>query len=121
MVLKSLEVAHSEIVDDSTVDVPGRTTLLGGVVMRIPNSNQWDFVFVSLGDCKVFLYQKTKGKVIDLTEHLTLVRTSGADSGGFVGADFSNYESTAKQKPDLRNLYVGHCTCETDDMLILLR
>eukprot|EP01107_Rhizomastix_libera_P003835 TRINITY_DN1657_c0_g1_i2.p1 TRINITY_DN1657_c0_g1~~TRINITY_DN1657_c0_g1_i2.p1 ORF type:complete len:868 (+),score=233.96 TRINITY_DN1657_c0_g1_i2:30-2606(+) len=72
----------------------------------------WAFLFISVGDCKVFRYSSSSGKISDITRGNR--GTDATDPGGRIGPhlDFG--------MPDLRNLSL-HCQpCNQNDLIIMV-
>lgn len=79
-------LANDEIVKHYD-EYPGTTTILGGILLQVQKNNsnaQWAFVFINIGDCKVFRWISKSNQVIDLTGNNRL-SLNATDPGGRLG------------------------------------
>lgn len=115
ILLYAYSEAHKSIIrdfDEESAIPPGTTTLIGGILLQIqpkkgskiqnivtnPNeSNEWAFVFATLGDCKFFRYCAHSKIISDLTIDNRNCLDS-TDPGGRLGGS----------GPDLRNLNINY-------------
>lgn len=71
-------------------DAAGTTTLLGGMLAKQEQGNQWVFTCVNVGDCKAFLFSMRTKTIMDITEgnrtSLKNARDPGGRLGGFVNS-----------------------------------
>ena len=79
----------------------------------IPSSG-WAFVFGSVGDCKVFLYNPVQQKITDITSYNRGESINAADCGGRLGP------CDKAGRPDLRNLFVVSATVQENDLILLV-
>ena len=110
---------------------PGATTMTAGILLEmgedsLPSSPStssssstssmdpplWLFVYVNLGDCKVFHYNNSTGSITDLLVGNRLDVNDPTDPGGCLGG--------AMDKPDLRNLDFGYIVCQEGDNIFAL-
>ena len=97
---------------NSSDSVPNRDpVVLNG---QIDEKRDWAFVFGSVGDCKVFLYNPSSTAVTDITSSNRTDSESAADCGGRLGP------CDRDGKPDLRNLFVGSATVRRNDLILIV-
>eukprot|EP01108_Squamamoeba_japonica_P001623 TRINITY_DN1703_c0_g1_i4.p1 TRINITY_DN1703_c0_g1~~TRINITY_DN1703_c0_g1_i4.p1 ORF type:complete len:420 (-),score=91.12 TRINITY_DN1703_c0_g1_i4:112-1371(-) len=129
VLIDAMQAAHVKIFegkvdqDGHWWDV-GQTTLLGGVLVPIDKgTDRWspgyEFLCVSVGDCKGFCY--TNGQMQDITD-LTMRadHADARDSGGRLGPATEVPESDILQLPDLANLSLFSVPCEEGDLVLLM-
>ena len=108
----------------------GTTTLLGGIVLQLyadpddpdcdvdedggKKSQEWGFVYGSVGDCKAFHWSCSTGKFSDITEGNRSVSMSASDCGGRLGPQMPG------NLPDLRNFELGFFPCASGDIILLV-
>lgn len=97
----------------------GTTTTIAGVCMETaepqdPSIPKWVYVFITIGDCKVFKYDAQKRECCDVTVGNRMNVDDPRDPGGRLGP----YKG--KGDPDLRNLDLLYCGCNDGDILILV-
>jgi len=80
----------------------------------IDQQHDWAFVFGSVGDCKVFLYNPSTASVTDITSVNRTQSLNAADCGGRLGPCDKN------GKPDLRNLFVASATVRQGDLILVV-
>ncbi|KAH3732864.1 cyclophilin B [Pelomyxa schiedti] len=123
VLILALNAAESKITEhySSTMSV-GSTTFIGGILMesddpRIkqpnPTTATWLFVFVSVGDCKAFLWSAETGTVKDITGN-NRGGNDPTDPGGRLGPIINSKD------PDLRNLTVQYQACAAGDLILLV-
>lgn len=116
ILLAALAHAHVQIPDVNSIFPTAATTLLGGVLLEIDKKEEpsldysWTFVFVSVGDCKAFHYNKATKQVRDLTVMQQNQLDFTAEPAGYIGG------STGK--PNLQNLVLLSTSCNDDDIVI---
>jgi len=94
----------------------GTTTILGGVLAKIEGrQDDYLFMFVGVGDCKVLRYSPRTGACLDFTETNREDITDPSDCGGRIGPIRG-----PKGDPDLRNLRISSVPCKEDDLIILI-
>lgn len=107
-------------------DAAGTTTILGGLLARTEQNNQWVFTCINVGDCKAFLFQTRTKTIIDITEgnrtSLKNARDPGGRLGGFVNSSTMMCISwlLIPAEPDLRNLALYQQTMEEGDILMVV-
>lgn len=114
--IKSLEEAHIGTIERAKErgdDSAGTTTILGGVLVRAKHAGVWcwNFVYINLGDCKVFKYSLREDRIVDLIAERSRPSEKADDPGGRIGS---------QPLPDIRNLYVDSEICEDGDILFLV-
>lgn len=105
--------------------IPGTTTLLGGVLSKMHESNFWKLDLVSVGDCKAYLYKSTPRVVEDITLHNRSILNNPSDPGGRLGNYLPSLPIVITKgpyvdhaHPDYRNLCLRSCICEVGDLIV---
>jgi hypothetical protein len=104
--------ANDEIVKHYD-EYPGTTTILGGILLQVQKNNsnaQWAFVFINIGDCKVFRWISKSNQVIDLTGNNRL-SLNATDPGGRLGP---------ADTLDVRNLSLSYTECDEQDIIFMV-
>jgi serine/threonine protein phosphatase PrpC len=129
LLIAAIQAAHERIFegkvdqDGHWWDV-GQTTLVGGIIVPIDKGNDrwspsYEFLCVSVGDCKAFVY--TNGQMQDVTDGAMRKLVADArDSGGRLGPATDVPESDILQLADLGNLALFSVPCEEGDLVLLL-
>jgi serine/threonine protein phosphatase PrpC len=118
--LRAFLAAHQKIVggvDEDHLYSVGTSTMIAGMVMELAKPDKegkWVFVFVSVGDCKAYLWSKKLGKAVDLTQGNRQNISDVRDPGGRLGPQLS------KGAPDLRNLSVYSAICDDNDIILMV-
>jgi len=81
---------------------------------EIDQQHDWAFVFGSVGDCKVFLYNPSTASVTDISSVNRTQSLNAADCGGRLGP------CDKQGKPDLRNLFVASATVRQGDLILVV-
>jgi len=126
--LKALSFCHHKIcLDKEDIWEAGTTTLLGGLIIKLKKKEdpkaekeaedikpQYCFVFVSIGDCKVFHFSAKSREINDLTlgnrKNVYDLKDCGGRLGPYVGDG----------APDLRNVAVDYTMCEENDLILMM-
>eukprot|EP01117_Protostelium_nocturnum_P000783 TRINITY_DN1099_c0_g1_i2.p1 TRINITY_DN1099_c0_g1~~TRINITY_DN1099_c0_g1_i2.p1 ORF type:complete len:1136 (+),score=394.67 TRINITY_DN1099_c0_g1_i2:295-3702(+) len=117
--LLAASAAHNSIIKGHEDDIwaAGTTTLLGGIMLQFEqigeNDPQWGFAFLSVGDCKAFLWRKSDGAIADMTALNRGNLTDGTDPGGRLGPYVGH------GAPDLRNLKLYFYECQPGDIVFI--
>eukprot|EP01121_Diplochlamys_sp_Union-15-3_P007951 TRINITY_DN2068_c0_g1_i1.p1 TRINITY_DN2068_c0_g1~~TRINITY_DN2068_c0_g1_i1.p1 ORF type:complete len:405 (+),score=66.34 TRINITY_DN2068_c0_g1_i1:92-1306(+) len=119
LLLNALAHAHHAVIHDKDdVWMAGTTTLLGGVIVEVDKKCSsdpgWVLVFISVGDCKTFVYSPKHRQVRDVTAGNRLNITDARDPGGRIGPYVRDGE------PDLRNLSLLSFPLEEDDLVLVV-
>eukprot|EP01125_Pyxidicula_operculata_P009973 TRINITY_DN3286_c0_g1_i2.p1 TRINITY_DN3286_c0_g1~~TRINITY_DN3286_c0_g1_i2.p1 ORF type:complete len:1041 (-),score=173.71 TRINITY_DN3286_c0_g1_i2:514-3636(-) len=111
----ALTEAHYSILSAyKSVYDAGTTTLVGGMLAKIESSKEYAFTFLSLGDCKVFHYDRSNKKLYDVTYANRISARNASDCGGRIGPC-----DGPQGDPDLRNLTYYFAPCNIGDLLIV--
>jgi serine/threonine protein phosphatase PrpC len=105
--------------DKKNIWMAGTTTALGGLLVELDTSKDstlppWAFVFISIGDCKCFKFDKNTQTCEDVTIGNRMNITDARDPGGRLGPHNKNGD------PDLRNLDMYWVGCNPGDIIIAL-
>lgn len=127
LILRAFAMANHEISRDKNSEIQqiGTTTLLGGIVVKLPESEEpipedadqppeWGFVYGSVGDCKAFHWSAVTGKFSDITACNRTESLSASDCGGRLGPHL------AGGLPDLRNFELGFFPCDEGDVIMIV-
>jgi len=117
-IINSLALANYSINYDQKENV-GTTTAIGGLCLETneptdPNVPKWVFIFVTVGDCKVFKFDASTRFSSDITPGNRCNTDDPRDPGGRLGP------YRGKGDPDLRNLDLIYCGLNEEDILILV-
>lgn len=141
LLLRAFEVANKAIIEGSREEEifeNGTTTLLGGIVVELDQSEikmekNFIFLFANLGDCKAYYYDCKTKSVSDIT---TNARSNDPKDPGGISNLFQSKLNifffinkhigrigpylTEKGLPDLRNLTIDHTLCKEGDIILIL-
>lgn len=92
----------------------------GLVALKVPGENifSWEVVVVSVGDHKIFHYNRSTKQCIDVTKGNLNHVTQPEDAGGRLGIYANNRAAHTLAYPDLRNYCVGSITAGEGDIFI---
>eukprot|EP01113_Clastostelium_recurvatum_P027817 TRINITY_DN3367_c0_g1_i2.p1 TRINITY_DN3367_c0_g1~~TRINITY_DN3367_c0_g1_i2.p1 ORF type:complete len:497 (+),score=63.64 TRINITY_DN3367_c0_g1_i2:58-1548(+) len=114
LLLSALTNAHQSIITGYNLWESGTTTLLGGVLLQ-QKEGGWICMLASIGDCKVFHWDRSTCAITDVTKGNRADSVDASDPGGRLG----QYVGKDGQ-PDLRNLIVSYQACNDGDLLFLV-